>query len=387
MVEQKDYIAFDYLAVQPTAFSPFHGGGKYGKIILQELLSRTDRVVLFYSDRLPHDDLENIKKNYPNVVLSNLDDPDSWNSAFSTYPVDKIYLPIPYSRLYKKYCQKSKKGLKIIGTIHGLRNLEAFPTRDVFYYKVSTKAFLRTCLDYTLKKIPGYVKFKKREWKKLIERSDYEYFVVSNHTKKTIQSFLPNQNPRVFYSPSVVSKSAIPCQKEKYFLLVSGNRWEKNNLKVIRLLDKLYTSGKIPSDFRVKITGVTSLKCYNVKIVNADKFDCVGYVNETDFPMLYAKAYAFIYPSLSEGFGYPILEAFAVQTPVIASNLTSIPEVGGDAALYFDPSSSEEIEEKILKILEPSVYDSVREKINDQYNIIYKRQIEDLSCAVDFILQ
>ncbi|PUE60912.1 hypothetical protein B9Z45_06205 [Limnohabitans sp. 2KL-17] len=70
-----------------------------------------------------------------------------------------------------------------------------------------------------------------------------------------------------------------------------------------------------------------------------------------DLALLYHKATVFAYPSLYEGFGIPILEAFSSGCPVMASNLTSIPEVGGDAALYFDPLSVSAMEAALLQII------------------------------------
>ncbi len=58
-------------------------------------------------------------------------------------------------------------------------------------------------------------------------------------------------------------------------------------------------------------------------------------------------ALAFIYPSLYEGFGFPVLEAMSCGTPVITSNASSLPEVGGKAALYFDPNSVDDLVEKM----------------------------------------
>jgi glycosyltransferase involved in cell wall biosynthesis len=63
----------------------------------------------------------------------------------------------------------------------------------------------------------------------------------------------------------------------------------------------------------------------------------LGYVNDSELRTLYANAIAFIFPSLYEGFGLPPLEAMALGCPVLASNAASIPEVCGDAPLYFDP--------------------------------------------------
>jgi len=380
------YIAFDYLSVQPTTFSPYHGGGKYGKIILKELLTRVSSIILFYSEKLPHTELDSLQKKYPEIILANLDKSETWDKVFSTYKISCIYLPIPFSRLYKQFSNKFPKNIRVVGTIHGLRNLEAIPTLDSFKYRVPFKGFLRTIMEYIKSRIPGSLDKIKKEWKKLVERKNYEYFVVSYHTQKAIKNFLPNQNPKVFYSPSVIEKRNYNEVREPYFLLVSGNRWEKNNLIAIRVLDELFSEKKISENFFVIITGVKDLTSFRYKIKNPTRFKCVGYVPEDNFPLLYTKAFAFIYPSLSEGFGYPILEALAVETPTIASKLTSIPEIGGNAVLYFDPLCQKDIEKKILALFDKKIYKSLVNESLTQFNHIYRRQKLDLKKAVDFIL-
>jgi glycosyltransferase involved in cell wall biosynthesis len=79
-----------------------------------------------------------------------------------------------------------------------------------------------------------------------------------------------------------------------------------------------------------------------------------GYVDEADLPALYAGAAAFVFPTFWEGFGLPVLEAMASGTPVVASNLSSIPEVAGDAAILVDPHSLDSIAGGILEALEPA---------------------------------
>lgn len=383
----KSYIAFDYLAVQPSLFSPFHGGGKYGKIILNEILTRTDKVVLFYSEKNRHEGLDEIKSKYPSIVLANIDFPETWDNVFSVYSISCLYLPIPFSRLYKLYSTRFPENLRVVGTIHGLRNLEAFPSLESFCYKVPIKGFIKTVLEFLKTRLPGYEIRRQKEWGGLIKSSNYEYFVVSNHTLSAVKKFMPEQNPNVFYSPSVISNVCKKIDKKPYFLLVSGNRWEKNNLRVMRVLDRMFSNSQLPSDFFVKITGVKNLDCFRYTFKNPSKFECVGYVEENLFSELYANAYALIYPSLSEGFGYPILESLVVGTPVVASKLTSIPEVGGDAVAYFDPISERDIETQIVRILNKDVYQSIQIKAKEQYTKILNRQKEDLKKAVDFIMK
>jgi glycosyltransferase involved in cell wall biosynthesis len=79
-----------------------------------------------------------------------------------------------------------------------------------------------------------------------------------------------------------------------------------------------------------------------------------GYVADDDLPSLYKHAEVFVFPSLYEGFGLPVLEAMACGAPVVTSNVSSLPEVGGDAATYCDPQSVESIAEAILEVVHSS---------------------------------
>ncbi len=90
---------------------------------------------------------------------------------------------------------------------------------------------------------------------------------------------------------------------------------------------------------------------------------CVGRVPTDDLKGLYAQAELFVFPSLYEGFGFPVLEAMACGTPVLASNRTSLPEVVGDAAVLVNPESSDELSEAIRRVLtDTSVRLSLRQR-------------------------
>jgi glycosyltransferase involved in cell wall biosynthesis len=77
-----------------------------------------------------------------------------------------------------------------------------------------------------------------------------------------------------------------------------------------------------------------------------------GYVRDQDLPAVYGGALVTAQPSLYEGFGLPVLEAMACGSPVCASATSSLPEVGGDAALYFDPESVEEMTEALRAVVD-----------------------------------
>jgi glycosyltransferase involved in cell wall biosynthesis len=83
----------------------------------------------------------------------------------------------------------------------------------------------------------------------------------------------------------------------------------------------------------------------------AERVVLTGYVPDADLPALLSGALAFVFPSLYEGFGLPVLEAMACATPVVCSNVSSLPEVAGDAALLVDPLDTESLAEAMGRIV------------------------------------
>jgi len=83
-----------------------------------------------------------------------------------------------------------------------------------------------------------------------------------------------------------------------------------------------------------------------------DYVHMIGFVDDGDLPTLYSDAACVAFPSLYEGFGFPVLEAMACGTPVITSNVSSLPEVAGDAAIMVDPYSIEAITEAIQRVMD-----------------------------------
>jgi glycosyltransferase involved in cell wall biosynthesis len=85
---------------------------------------------------------------------------------------------------------------------------------------------------------------------------------------------------------------------------------------------------------------------------HADRVRILGYVDDADLPALYRGATLFVFPSLYEGFGLPVLEAMACGVPAVCSNASSLPEVAGDAALLVDPHDTDELTSAMVRGLE-----------------------------------
>jgi len=115
-------------------------------------------------------------------------------------------------------------------------------------------------------------------------------------------------------------------------------------------LDEIF-SDYPETDKKALILGVDDSATFTRYIKNRNRFTFCGYVDELELELLYQNAYAFLYPTLNEGFGYPPLESMKYGTPVICSAITSTTEICGDAVLYFNPFSIDEMKNRILWIL------------------------------------
>lgn len=141
------------------------------------------------------------------------------------------------------------------------------------------------------------------------------------------------------------------------YILYLGRLESKKNVKNLVLAYKLFRkkSKLIP---KLVLAGKEGFGFSEIqkeidKLDNNIKNDIIipGYISNADLPHLYAKATIFVFPSLYEGFGIPILEAMACGTPVVCSKTSSLPEAGGNAALYFDPENPSEIANSINSVL------------------------------------
>ena len=110
----------------------------------------------------------------------------------------------------------------------------------------------------------------------------------------------------------------------------------------------LVISGKLLPHLAPLITDVVAL---TKKLNLTQSVHVLGFVPQEDLPALYAQAEIFVYPSLYEGFGLPVLEAMSIGVPVVASMASSLPEVGGNAVAYCDPYDSDDIARSMRKVL------------------------------------
>ena len=179
---------------------------------------------------------------------------------------------------------------------------------------------------------------------------------VSENTKQDLVKLYgvePEKISVVYHGADVQSREdvASPFPGIRYLLYVGGRRGYKNFDLFARVVARLM---KERLDLHLVCTGGELLTSERKPFIGAGVMDRVHarYVQQSDFPALYANALAFVYPSKYEGFGIPIVDAFRAGCPVVLARASCFPEVGGDAALYFDADSEEELRRCILDVMD-----------------------------------
>ena len=257
-----------------------------------------------------------------------------------------------------------------------LPNLDVFHSWDWLQPPDKNLPLVSTIHDLAIIKYPEtahpqILKMHERAWKILRERQA-EIIAVSNSTKADIIKYLeiPGSQIHVIYEalPTETVQTAENLTEEKYeqlkkklklekpYLFFVGTREPRKNLaKLIKAWQPL------AKDYELIIAGEagwdeTAGKQNSSSLIPNPQFSprYLGRVSDEELVVLYSEAEVFCYPSLYEGFGLPILEAFYHGTPVITSNVGSMPEVAGNAAELVNPNSVEDIRAGIEKILNES---------------------------------
>jgi glycosyltransferase involved in cell wall biosynthesis len=150
-------------------------------------------------------------------------------------------------------------------------------------------------------------------------------------------------------SPQIVAATLEKYSvRRPYIFALGSTEPRKNNLTVIKAFRKLE---KNHPGLNLVIGGKNWRgKRFDSSLLD-EKIAMTGFIEDADMPAIFSAAELFAFPSLYEGFGLPVIEAMAQGVPVITSNVTSLPEVGGDAALYVAPTSIDDLAAKMDLVL------------------------------------
>jgi len=178
-------------------------------------------------------------------------------------------------------------------------------------------------------------------------RKAIKILTVSENTKKDIISFFNVDPDKISVTPLAAGKEFIHKDKsevlhlqkkynipaDKKIILYVGNLLQHKNLSTLL---KAFDLLKNKDECNLVIIGRTLKKRLKLNL-NRQSIICTGFVTLEDLIDFYNLADLLVFPSLYEGFGLPVLESFACGTPVACSRTSSLPEVGGEFAFYFDP--------------------------------------------------
>lgn len=244
-------------------------------------------------------------------------------------------------------------GIKTVVTMHDLI-FERYPSQ----YKKADVAIYRKKFRYASQHSDKIIAISKQTKNDLVEI----YNIYENKIEVCYQSCQPifQQELSNEQLSSVRKKYNLP---EEYLLYVGSVIERKNLLNICKALSILLNEG-----YTIPLVVIGSGKEYMHKVKQylaengltkqviflseqQNGIDSPGVRAPIDMPAIYQNATAFLYPSVFEGFGIPVLEALWSKTPTITSNLSCMPETGGDAAYYVDPYSEQEIADAIKQVV------------------------------------
>lgn len=231
---------------------------------------------------------------------------------------------------------------------------------DPYFIKdIGSKPFVLTVYDMIHELFPGYFSNDKMlvpNKKYLIEKAT-RIIAVSENTKKDIISIYPHIDASkidvVYHGCSIkVNEKSVDSIPENYILFVGTRAIYKNfNFlvnSITELLKKdsnLYLICAGGGDFTTEEKEVIGKLGLENQIIQK-------YFNEDELGYFYNRAICFVFPSLYEGFGIPVLESMTCGCPVVLGRHSSFPEVAGDAGVYFDINSAHDLKDKISSIVQ-----------------------------------
>ena len=235
--------------------------------------------------------------------------------------------------------------LPLILTLHDIIFLEPRDKNNKSLYQNMGWLYRRLVVPKILKKCQKIITVSNFEKQNIMTKLDIpeermamiyngynEWFRPAQDIKYTYQKYI--DNPGYFFFLG----NTDPKKNTERTLIAYSRYLEKSDVKrklLMADLDQGYLDGIIDRN------GIENIQNYIVM---------PGYIVNQDLPDIYNSAFAFLYTSLRESFGIPLLEAMACGTPVITSNTSSMPEIGGPDAILIDPENPDEIAEKMLQL-------------------------------------
>jgi glycosyltransferase involved in cell wall biosynthesis len=314
--------------------------------------------------------------NYTFSMIEQLHELDHENQYTFLWPDDNPAPYIPFKGNYSFYAlpkDDEREALEIpiwlsmerADLFHLPQNGFRIPNSKISKFIVTVHDLIPYFLPEMVR--PSFLKRFTREMPEIVERADH-ILTVSELSKQDIVNIFqvdPQKISVVFSGPTdayhplpkeTVKKSLAQkySLKKSYVLYAGGLNPRKNVAELIYAYSKIYRD--LPDLQQLVILGGSGKHTDQLKLLVQSlnltaEVIFPGFVNSSDLPLFYNGADLFVYPSLYEGFGLPPIEAMACGTPVITSNVSSLPEIVGDAAIQINPLDTLQLAEAIVKVL------------------------------------
>ena len=200
------------------------------------------------------------------------------------------------------------------------------------------------------------------EWKRLLIEKASHIITVSDNTRRDVIEYYKYSPEKVTtahlaggFPPSFFSENKLETKSklpDQYLLFVGSRQGYKNFNSFIKEASPFLKTG----EFSIVIAGGGPLTLLEKSMISnlgiEQSISVFSHVSDTFLFELYSRATVFVFPSLYEGFGIPVLEAMQCGCPTILSNNSSLPEVGGTASVYFDPYQEGALNQALVSVLQ-----------------------------------
>lgn len=337
-------------------YEPLTGVGWYLHHLLEQLDARTDVEIIPFGDALTTDDGPRLHAQVPGgSPVQTID--------MRGKPVTRFTRPI------------ARTGFALAARLH---RCDLFFAPNYFLPGSLSRIADRrvvTVHDLTFRRHPELLQAEtldnlQREMQREIFRAD-AVICVSETTRADLLEFFPTDSGKVFavlsgLAPGAASGHAPDILPGRFLLFVSTIEPRKNLDTLLTAFEGLKDRGSYPGSLVVvgKVGWKSGKTLERLKTGRwSESIIHLDYLSRAELTAVYSKAELFIFPSIYEGFGFPLLEAMAQGVPTIASRSSSLPEVGGDATVYFDPGSSVELAAAIETVIsDPALAGTLRQR-------------------------
>lgn len=388
-------ILWNLCFMQSNGWSLYHGGGENDYTVLVKLLEKigNHQEWLIYGYYIENRkfvrDIQPLLDEYHNFELIN-------KKTLLSRKEHLYFHCVTVSNIHglKWLLKHQLSCLQSVVTVHGLRRYEMVVSAKDFLLpsKLYEKLFL--ALKFFM---PKYVNMLLQfRYRSLLNRlpTNTNLVAISNDTRQKLLAISPNLSStqvQILYTSnkSKSNESTKEAEQEAlllkqygvrskgYILLLSLGRIEKNGYFALEHLKQLIDEHHLP--LTILACGEAKENIWTRRFKNAKNIQILGYLPTDILTVLYKHAFLLIYPTRTEGFGMPILEAMEQGTPVCCSALSPLIEVGGQAAEYFNLKNGLELRSKVLRFYQDKEYYIEKSKQSvERYHLMQEMQQRDL---------